>query len=150
MLAQGDSELMQTMGWGVGYRMCMCYFRAYSYGVGYSVQGIGLGFGLRGPSIYSYRTPWRILGNLPWGSIHHVTPSAFPQIVPFSNRTCITHVFDDRTEIPINLNTFTYKTTFLCKVTHTQLISRHRCRLSIQALVPRCCGRGWLDGRGVR
>ena len=29
------------------------------------------------------RTKLRTLGNLPRGSIHHYTPSAFPQIVPF-------------------------------------------------------------------
>ena len=42
----------------------------------------GLGSGLGGPSIYSLGTPLRTLGNLPRGSIHHYTPSAFPQIVP--------------------------------------------------------------------
>ena len=42
----------------------------------------GLGSGLGGPSIYSLGTPLRTLGNLPRGSIHHDTPSAFPQIVP--------------------------------------------------------------------
>ena len=44
----------------------------------------GLGFGLRGPSIYSLGTPLRTLGNLPRGSIHHYTPKAFPQIVILS------------------------------------------------------------------
>ena len=42
----------------------------------------GLGSGLGGPSIFSLGTPLRTLGNLPRGSIHHYTPSAFPQIVP--------------------------------------------------------------------
>ena len=42
--------------------------------------GLGLGSGLGGPSIYSLGTPLRTLGNLPRGSIHHDTPSAFPQI----------------------------------------------------------------------
>ena len=45
----------------------------------------GLGSGLGGPSIYSLGTPLRTLGNLPRGSIHHYTPSAFPQIVPMYN-----------------------------------------------------------------
>ena len=44
----------------------------------------GLGSGLGGPSIYSLGTPLRTLGNLPRGSIHHYTPSAFPQIVILS------------------------------------------------------------------
>ena len=47
--------------------------------------GCGLGFAFRkpigGPSIYSLRSPLSSLENLPWGSIHHDTPSAFPQIV---------------------------------------------------------------------
>ena len=45
----------------------------------------GLGSGLGGPSIFSLGTPLRTLGNLPRGSIHHYTPSAFPQIVPPSS-----------------------------------------------------------------
>ena len=44
----------------------------------------GLGSGLGGPSIFSLGTPLRTLGNLPRGSIHHYTPSAFPQIVILS------------------------------------------------------------------
>merc|ERR1712020_837392 len=47
----------------------------------------GLGSGLRGPSIFSLGTPLRTLGNLPRGSIHHYTPSAFPQIVPRNHST---------------------------------------------------------------
>ena len=51
------------------------------FGLGY---GLGLAFrkSLGGPSIYSLGTPLSTLGNLPRGSIHHYTPSAFPQIVP--------------------------------------------------------------------
>ena len=45
----------------------------------------GLGSGLGGPSIFSLGTPLRTLGNLPRGSIHHYTPSAFPQIVPMEH-----------------------------------------------------------------
>ena len=48
----------------------------------------GLGSGLGGPSIFSLGTPLRTLGNLPRGSIHHYTPSAFPQIVPLYLTPC--------------------------------------------------------------
>ena len=48
----------------------------------------GLGSGLGGPSIFSLGTPLRTLGNLPRGSIHHYTPSAFPQIVPLYRYHC--------------------------------------------------------------
>ena len=50
----------------------------------------GLGSGLGGPSIFSLGTPLRTLGNLPRGSIHHYTPSAFPQIVPL---LCYQHLY---------------------------------------------------------
>ena len=34
------------------------------------------------PSIFSLGSTLSTLGKLPWGSIHHATSSAFPQIVP--------------------------------------------------------------------
>ena len=33
--------------------------------------------------------PLSTLRNFPRGSIHHDTPSAFPQIVPFSSKDCL-------------------------------------------------------------
>ena len=59
------------------------------FGLG-SGLGCGLGFAFRKPQGGAFNIlPRESIENLPRGSIHHYTPSAFPQIVPLYLTPCL-------------------------------------------------------------
>ena len=76
-----NDNLWKSLG-GIMVNGALGRFLEYSMESLVSILKAPLGQTLGGPSIYSLGTPLRTLGNLPRGSIHHYTPSAFPQIVP--------------------------------------------------------------------